>query len=169
MLLAVFAFEFGGYLMMITVLKNQASADLRQRIETGALAESETTELTLQFSLPYPINNSSNESADAEFTHGKNSYQLVSQSLKDDTWSIVVAKDHRSARLESVLATIQENLDEEGDQKAVSSNFSLQDFLPGKIEVSTDAASWILVIPGTAYLISVNNPFISVSERPPLS
>ena len=169
MLLAVFAFEFGGYLMMITLLKNQASADLRQRIETGALEESETTELTLQFSLPYPINNSSNESADSEFTHGKNSYQLVSQSLKDDTWSIVVAKDHRSARLENVLASIQQNLDEEGDQKAVSSNFSLQDFLPTKIEVSSDAEPWIMLITGTAYINSVNSPFISVSERPPLS
>lgn len=169
MLLAVFAFEFGGYLMMIALLKNQASADLRQRIETGALAESETTELTLQFSLPYPINNSSNESADAEFIQGKNSFQLVSQSLKDDTWSIVVAKDHQSARLETVLASIQENLDEEGNQKTVSTTFNIQDFLPTKIEVSSDAEPWVLVITGTAYTNFVNSPTILVSERPPLS
>ncbi|MBM3178625.1 MAG: hypothetical protein FJZ78_11545 [Bacteroidetes bacterium] len=167
-LLVVFAFEFGGYLVMISVLKNEASSDLREKIESGLLESSDLTEVKVQFSLPYPINHSMDESVDAEFTAGKNSYQLVSQSIQNDTLSIVLAKDHRTARLESVLSSIQENLnDDESNEEPLIPTHSIQDFIATSIHLSRQAEPWCIKLSETVYSTSYKNLLGSTPEQPP--
>ena len=97
-ILVVFLFNTGGYYMMYWGLRYQATLELREQLDTGAYADSQTLTIALPLTLPYAVDRNY-ERVDGEFEYRGEFYKLVKQQLKHDTLFIVCIKDIREKHL----------------------------------------------------------------------
>jgi hypothetical protein len=99
LLLVVFLFNVGGYYLVYLGLHHRSDRLLSKKIEADDYNESETIELKIPVTLPYPIQQNGFERVDGRFEHNGNFYKLIKQKLENDTVYIVCIRDIDSKKL----------------------------------------------------------------------
>lgn len=94
LLLVVFLFNVGGYYLAYWALEYKLNRDLTIRIDSNDYSASETFELKIPLSLPYPIQEAGYERVDGKFQYNGEYYTLVKRKLEKDTLYIVCIRNH---------------------------------------------------------------------------
>lgn len=98
-LLLIFLFNVGGYYFVFWGLIRSADYALTQRLNDEAYSPSETIELKIPVTLPYPIQQQGFKRVDGKFEHNGQFYKLVKQKLENDTLFVICILDHQQKRL----------------------------------------------------------------------
>lgn len=109
MLLAIFTFNMGGYYLFFWALKQQANQELSAKLDAGHYNESETFEVNIPLSLPYPLQSNGYERQSGQFAYQGEHYQIVKQKYENDVLTIVCLKDTKATHLEKVSDNFADN------------------------------------------------------------
>lgn len=99
MLLTVFLFNVGGYYIVFWGLRFQSDQALNRRLDANLYSRSETIEIKIPISLPYPIYTDDFQRVDGRFEHKGEFFKLVKHKLQNDTLYIICIRDPESRQL----------------------------------------------------------------------
>lgn len=103
LLLLVFLFNVGGYYLVFLGLHHRSDQMLSKRIESNRYDETETIELKIPVTLPYPLQEIGFERVDGKFEHKGIFYKLIKQKLQNDTIYIVCIRDLETRKIAKTL------------------------------------------------------------------
>ena len=103
LLLLIFLFNVGGYYLLFVGLHHRADQLLSRKIEANQYDGTETIELKIPVTLPYPLQQNGFERVDGRFEHNGTYYKLIKQKLENDTVYIVCIRDNEEKRLNTVV------------------------------------------------------------------
>lgn len=103
LLLLVFLFNVGGYYIVFWGLRYQTDQELTYRLNTDQYDRSETLEIKIPVTLPYPIQSRDFERVDGRFEHNGEHFKLVKHKLQNDTLYIVCLRDQETRQLVAAL------------------------------------------------------------------
>lgn len=166
LLLAVFAFNLGGYYVFFWAMKHTANQQLAQQLDAHAYDESEVIELKIPFTLPYPIYNEGFERVEGTIEHNGQILQLVKQKVANDTLHIVCIKDSKQEQLAADFKSFtqrSQDLPANGKQSMQVLNKLIKDFQQGTPVHLNGANGWTLL---QSY-VTVTELFSSPEQRVP--
>ena len=108
-LLFVFLFNVGGYYIVFWGISFGLDQRMNSRLDANQYDESETVELKIPMTLPYPIQSNEFERVDGKFEHKGEFFKLVKHKLQNDTLYVVCIRDHDTRSLVSTLDTYVKN------------------------------------------------------------
>lgn len=103
LLLLVFLFNVGGYYIVFWGLRYQTDQKLTYRLNTDQYDPSETIEIKIPVTLPYPIQDRDFERVDGRFEHNGEHFKLVKHKLQNDTLYVVCLRDQETRQLVTTL------------------------------------------------------------------
>ena len=103
LLLLVFLFNVGGYYIVFWGLRYQTDQELTYRLNTDQYDPSETIEIKIPVTLPYPIQSQEFERVDGRFEHGGEHFKLIKHKLQNDTLYVVCLRDRETKQLTAAL------------------------------------------------------------------
>lgn len=168
-MLAIFAFNLGGFYLLIWGLKVQANQEISARLDAGHYDASETFEVQVPLSLPYPLQSNGFERQSGQFTYQGLQYQVVGHKYENDMLTIVCLKDIKATHLEQVSNNFAENSGAHPANEAAP-NFSLkvlQEYISSKMSLVKSATGWTQAIHATLYWIAQYQVDHSIFSPPP--
>lgn len=102
-LLFVFLFNVGGYYVVFLALRYQTDQALTNRLDAELYEASETVEIKIPVTLPYPIQSQGFERVNGRFEHQGQHYKLVKQKLSNDTLYVICIRDDQTRRLVATM------------------------------------------------------------------
>ena len=153
LLLASLIFHSGGFYLMFWILKIQATQELTQKIDVGNIADSETFEINIPITLPYPLQSNGFESHSGRFEYKGEYYEMVKQKYENNVLTIVCVKDSAHNDLEKIVDSIQTKSAEQHQSKGVL-NISLKvlpEYEPCGTALITSSWGWSQPLGDTPY------------------
>lgn len=168
-LLAIFTFNLGGYYLLFWALKVQANQELSARLDAGHYDESQTFEIQIPLTLPYPLQSNGFERQQGEFSYQGEHYQVVKQKYENDVLTIVCLKDAQVNHLEKVSEAFSESSGAQPVQEG-SLNLPLkvfQDYISNVTTFANTIKGWSQSIQHTLYFSSSYQVNLSAFVPPP--
>jgi hypothetical protein len=169
LLLATFLFNLGGYYVFFWVLKVQSDRELSTLLDTGRYEESETFEVKIPLTLPYPLQSTGFERQSGQFEYQGEYYQIVKQKYEDDMLTIVCLKNAKANRLAKVSDAFSETSGA-NPLKEGSLNIPikvLQEFVSGFSAQLSITSGWSQTIEHTPYSDNLDLVVLSKHSPPP--
>jgi hypothetical protein len=169
LLLAIFTFNMGGYYLFFWVLKQQANQELSIKLDAGHYDESETFEVNIPLSLPYPLQSNGYERQSGQFAYHGEHYQIVKQKYENDVLTVVCLKNAKASHLEKVSESFTETSSAPADQEG-SLNLPLkvfQDYISIGTIIPNTISGWWQAFDYTPYFTSNYQVNLSTLALPP--
>jgi hypothetical protein len=169
LMLAIFTFNLGGYYVFFWALKAQANQELSAKLDEGHYDESQTFEIQIPLTLPYPLQSTGFERQYGQFTYQGEQYQVVKQKYENDVLTIVCLKDAKVNHLEKVSAAFAETSGAQPVQEG-SLNLPLkvcQDYISSITTFANSITGWSQSIQHTLYFSSTYQVNLLAFVPPP--
>ena len=169
LLLLVFVFNLGGYYFLFWVLKAKTNQELSIQLDEGDFDQSETIEIKIPITLPYPLQSNGFERQTGQFVYKQEHYQLVKQKYENDTLTVVCVRDIQTKRLTRAM----DFFGEASTQQPLSDgsvNISMKIFQEYISDVSTfleETTGWSKRIQLTSYFFDIRLVTLSEPSPPP--
>ena len=169
LLLAIFLFNLGGYYVLFWALETQANRELSALLDQGQYRESETFEIKIPLTLPYPLQSSGFERQNGQFEYQGEHYQVVKQKYENDLLTIVCLKDTKANHLAKVSDAFSET---SGDRPIKDGSLNipvkvLQEFVGGQAAQLSGTSGWSKVIEHTPYFYNLALLILAKHSPPP--
>ena len=152
-LLAIFTFNLGGYYLLFWLLKEQANAELSAKLDVGNYDESQTFEVKIPLSMPYPLQSNGFERQSGQFTYEGEQFQIVKQKLENDVLTIVCMKDAMATHIEKVTKAFTETSSDQHEDGKLNLPVKVsQEYLSSTQFTSNETMGWVLSIPNAIYI-----------------
>lgn len=168
-MLAIFTFNLGGYYVFFWALKAKANQELSAKLDEGHYDESQTFEIQIPLTLPYPLQSNGFERQYGQFTYQGEQYQVVKQKYENDVLTIVCLKDAKANHLEKVSDAFAETSGAQPVQEG-SLNLPLkvfQDYISDITIFSSTTVGWSQSLQQTLYFNSAYQVNLLVHVPPP--
>jgi cbb3-type cytochrome oxidase subunit 3 len=168
LILVVFLFNLGGYYFFFWALRLHANQEVSALLDDGQYDESETFEIKIPLTIPYPLQANGFERISGQFEYRGEHYQIVKQKFENDVLTIVLLKDTKANQLTKASEAFSET---SGSQpvKDGSLNVSikvLQEFVSTLTAALVGQSGWSQTLEHTPYLNS-HCLFILAKHSPP--
>lgn len=154
LLLVIFLFNVGGYYIVFWGLSFRLDQQLSNRLDKNLYDDSETIEIKIPLSLPYPVHSDGFQRVDGRFEHNGQFFKLVKQELRNDTLIVVCIDDLGTREL---ARTLREYVSQTTDLAGAATNQKALNYLSKLIKdffPQTDNA-----------IVTHGEPFILVTGR----
>ena len=168
-MLVIFTFNLGGYYVFFWALKVQANQELSAKLDEGHYDESQTFEIQIPLTLPYPLQSNGYERQYGQFTYQGEQYQVVKQKHENDVLTILCLKNTKVNHLEKVSNAFSETSGAQPVQEG-SLNLPLkvfQDYISDITAFSNTITGWSQAIQHTLYFSSTYQVNLSAFVPPP--
>lgn len=169
-LLLLFAFNLGGYHLLIWALQYQARQHLMQQADADAYTSADEVLFRVPITLPYTAAQEEFTRVNGAFEHDGEFYQLIKQKIVGGELLLVCIKNHQQKKLTHVfdhLTKISQSVPGDSNQAWQLLAKLFKDYQFFETPLLTSGSAWSQKIGHTDFIPSFLQPFREVKGPPP--
>ncbi len=173
LLLLVMFFNIGGYYLVFWGLRSHYSIALIKQLDQDQYSLSETIELKIPLSLPYPLQQNGYERINGEFDYKNQQYKLVKQKIESDTLYVVCIKDQKDQKLQHAMndfTKVSHDLPSSSKQKSALISQLVKEYKTQvPVELIVENGGWCFTSYGFIHVDKLLSSDSPITSPPPKS
>lgn len=168
-LLAIFAFNVGGYYLIFWGLQYHAIRQITARADAGAYTTDDEITFRVAITLPYTMSQDEFTRVNGEFEHHGEFYRVIKQKIVDGQLVLICLKNHQQKKITHALSDLAKINHLPGNAKHNLRTLAkfFKDFQSSDITLLHAGSPWSLELGFTNLVLFTDPPSIEIAGPPP--